>query len=186
MFSYLCQVMKLYMETVLYQYHFNYLSSLTLLIPLIVGFGFFFFWKWYPAQNPGVTEKGTQEHTTYVVGKYIGWIVGAMAIILGIVLISNSVIDHQRVKHLLKSDNVNCVEGYTENYHAMPREGHDTEHFEINGVKFEYSNFEIVNGYNRPAVYGGVVTKNGQYLKIKYITDEFGNNTILYISELNS
>ena len=66
----------------------------------------------------------------------------------------------------------------------MPLEGHDTEHFEINGVLFEYTNFEIVNGYNRPAAYGGIISKNGQYLKIKYITDESGNNTILYIAEI--
>ena len=39
------------MGTVLYEFHFAWLSSLILLIPLIVGLGFFFCYKWYPAQN---------------------------------------------------------------------------------------------------------------------------------------
>ena len=75
------------------------------------------------------------------------------------------------------------VRQYVEQYHAMPFEGHDTEHFEINGVFFEYTNFELTNGYNVPACYGGVVKENGQYLKIKYI-DNLGYNVILYIEEL--
>lgn len=79
------------------------------------------------------------------------------------------------------------VEGYVENYHPMPYEGHDTEHFEIEGFYFEYSDYTIMNGYNISASHGGVVTHNGQYLKIKYVTEEYDgedNNIILYISEI--
>ena len=71
----------------------------------------------------------------------------------------------------MKTDEIYVVEGYVENYHPMPYEGHDTEHFEIDGVYFEYSDYTIMNGYNISASHGGVVTNNGQYLKIKYIND---------------
>lgn len=172
------------METVLYEYHFDYFESLILLIPFIVGLGFFSFWKWHPVQNPGVSEKGTKGHMIYIIGKYVGWIVGTLSILLGVLCLSAQIIDYQDKKQLLESGDVYCVEGYTENYHAMSVEGHETEYLKIDGVLFEYTNFEIVNGYNCPAAYGGVITKNGQYLKIKYITDEFGNNTILYIAEI--
>ena len=106
-----------------------------------------------------------------------------MVLIFSVFLLSNHIIDYQNKKALLESGNVYTVEGFTENFHAMPVEGHDTERFEINGVLFEYSNFELVNGYNLPAVYGGVITGNGQYLKIKYITDDSGENMILYIAK---
>ena len=169
------------METVLYEYHFNYLECLSLCIPFIVGIGFFF-----TAMDKGsdMSEKRAKGHKAYIAPKCLCWIVGIFTFILGAMFLAAHIIDYQYKKQLLKSDDVYCVEGYTEKYHAMPLEGHDTEHFEINGVLFEYTNFEIVNGYNRPAAYGGIISKNGQYLKIKYITDESGNNTILYIAEI--
>ena len=95
--------------------------------------------------------------------------------------------------------------GITENYHSAPESGHDTESFDINGVHFEYSYYEIVNGYHKPASNGGVITGNGQHLKIKYIEDTYdedyetvirypgdnlegdypqGENVILYIAEI--
>ena len=172
------------METILYEYHFDYLQILPFLIPFIVGFSFFFIWKWYPAKNRGVSEKGARGHVAYMVWKYIGWIVGAFTVILGVFCLSAHIIDFQDKKALWESGNVYTVEGYTENYHAMPSEGHDKEHFEINGILFEYSNFEITNGYSQTAAYGGVITKDGQHLKIKYVTDEHGNHTILYIAEI--
>mgnify|MGYP003300552476 CR=1 FL=1 len=90
----------------------------------------------------------------------------------------------QEKKDILDNNKAIVVEGIVEKYHAMPLEGHDTEHFEINGIYFEYSNFELSNGYNTPACYGGVIKENGQYLKIKYIEDDVRNNIILYIEEI--
>ena len=36
------------------------------------------------------------------------------------------------------------VEGYVENFKPMPYEGHANETFEINGVKFSYSDYNII------------------------------------------
>lgn len=172
------------MGTVLYQLHFNWIGSLVLLIPLLVGLGFFFCFKWYPAQNPGVNRKGAEGYGGYVFYKWLGWIVGVFAVFLFVCLVIAHINDFSEKKHVLENNEALVVEGYVEQYYAMPFEGHDTEHFEINGVYFEYTNFELSNGYNRPACYGGVVKENGQYLKIKYIVDDIGNNIILYIEDI--
>lgn len=172
------------MNTVLYELHFNWLGSLVLLIPLFVGLGFFFCFKWYPAQNPGINQKGAEGYPSYVLFKWVGWIVGVFAIFLFVCLSIAYYNNYLTTKKMLDNNEALIVEGYVDQYHAMPMEGHDTEHFEINGVYFEYTNFEISNGYNVPACYGGVVKENGQHLKIKYIVDDAGNNLILYIEDL--
>lgn len=172
------------MNTVLYELHFDWLGSLVLLIPLVIGLGFFFCFKWYPMQNPGVNQKGAEGYRVYVLFKWIGWIVGTFTILLFVCLTIAHYDDYATTKKMLDNNEVLVVEGYVEQYHPMPMEGHDTEHFEINGVYFEYTNFEVSNGYNTPACYGGVVKENGQHLKIKYIVDDVGNNLILYIEDL--
>lgn len=92
---------------------------------------------------------------------------------------------------MIANDDLLVVEGYVEKYHPMPADGHDTEHFEINGVFFEYSDYAMTNGYHNAASLGGVVNRNGQYLKIKYMVYEYdeeydgiSENVILYIAEI--
>ena len=64
----------------------------------------------------------------------------------------------------------------------MPYDGHDMESFTINGVEFEFSDFELQSGYHTAASHGGVIKENGQYLEIRYVhTDDY--TYILYIAE---
>ncbi len=82
------------------------------------------------------------------------------------------------------------VEGYVENFHPMPKEGHDTEEFDLSGVHFEYSDYNVQQGYHNALSHGGVITGDGQHLRIGYIIMESatGNgmldNVIVYIEEL--
>ena len=128
--------------------------------------------------------KANDEEAENIFFKWLGWIVGVFCFLLFVSILVAHIGDYSEKKNAINNDQVLVVEGYVEKYHAMPFEGHDTEHFEINGVYFEYSNFELYNGYNRPACYGGVVTENGQNLKIKYVTDITGKNIILYIERI--
>ena len=74
------------------------------------------------------------------------------------------------------------VEGYVENFDPMPHGGHKHESFEIKGVKFEYSDFDIMIGYHNAKSHGGVIRSNGQYFKIGYV--HYGNeNIIVYIEK---
>lgn len=77
------------------------------------------------------------------------------------------------------------VEGYVENFHPMPSDGKSKETFDINGVEFAYSDYNIHPGYNKSQYHGGVITGNGQHLKIRYVYfNETYGNIILYIEEI--
>ncbi len=84
-----------------------------------------------------------------------------------------------------KAGDYEIVEGYVENFVPMPYEGHSEESFEINGVKFSYSDYQITFGYNNAKSHGGVIAGNGQYLKVGYVVDN-DTNIIVYIEQLPS
>lgn len=172
------------MEKVLYEYSFNPENMLLCLIPLAVGVVFF--------ANSIVQVRSKKKNRGWdgfveSLFKVLGFIVGPVGIVMFVMSVAGLVFEYKSYQETLKTDEIYVVEGYVENYHPMPYEGHDTEHFEIDGVYFEYSDYTIMNGYNISASHGGVVTHNGQYLKIKYVTEEYDgedNNIILYISEI--
>ncbi|WP_294956763.1 hypothetical protein [uncultured Flavobacterium sp.] len=61
------------------------------------------------------------------------------------------------------------TEGFVTNFHAMPSGGHDSERFTVNGVKFQFSDFDISNfGYNNVKSNGGAINAN-KYVRISYI-----------------
>lgn len=64
----------------------------------------------------------------------------------------------------------------------MPYSGHKQESFEVNGVRFEYSDFEVTIGYHNAKSHGGVIKEDGQYLKIGYV-NYWSINHIVYIEE---
>ena len=76
------------------------------------------------------------------------------------------------------------VEGYAENFHPMPATGPDEESFTIRGVRFFYSDWVLSFGYHNARSLGGVITGDGQHLRIGYT--EYGSlgNVIVYIEEL--
>ena len=172
------------MEKILYEYSFDPDNLFLCLIPLAVGIAFL---------AVSIAKIRSKEKTKGWDGfveaffKFLGFIVGPVGIIIFVMCVAGLVSEYKSYQDVLRTDEVYVVEGYVENYHPMHYEGHDTEHFEIDGVYFEYSYFTITNGYNVSASHGGVVTHNGQYLRIKYITEMFDgvdNNVILYISEI--
>lgn len=61
------------------------------------------------------------------------------------------------------------IEGFVTNFHPMPEGGHDSERFTVNGVQFQFSDFDISDfGYNNTKSHGGVIDEN-KYVKISYI-----------------
>ena len=65
----------------------------------------------------------------------------------------------------------------------MPKEGHDEERFDINGVHFAYSDFILTAaGYHNAASLGGVIVPNNYY-RLTYYTlhDDIDSNRILKI-----
>jgi hypothetical protein len=64
------------------------------------------------------------------------------------------------------------TEGFVTNFHPMPSGGHDSERFIVNGVEFEYSDFEISGfGYNNAKSHGGAIDET-KYVRINYIKEK--------------
>lgn len=178
------------METILYQYSFNALDYLWLHIPAVVGIAFILFSvsnieKKKDKDTAKFLQHGKQSLPTAFALLFM--IPGIIGILLSGVTVYNFLCNHNTITERIASDDVYVVEGYVEDFHPMSAGGHDMEHFEINGVYFEYSNFTISNTYNQTLSHGGVITHNGQYLLIKYLTYEDTNgdmkNHIVYIAE---
>jgi hypothetical protein len=49
------------------------------------------------------------------------------------------------------------VEGQVRHFHPMSWEGHDEESFDVNGVKFWYSDYIITGAFNNAASHGGPI-----------------------------
>jgi hypothetical protein len=65
----------------------------------------------------------------------------------------------------LERGNCSVVEGVVENFHPMPKSGHDTERFEVNGVHFSYSDYVMSPGFNNTASHGGPI-RDGLQVRI--------------------
>ena len=93
---------------------------------------------------------------------------------------------YHRTVGAYKRGDYQIVEGYVENFDPMPYSGHEHETFEIGGVKFSYSDYDHQPGYNNARSHGGVISGNGQHLKIGYVyLNETYGNIIVYIEQIS-
>lgn len=164
------------MEQVLYTYHFNWGDALWWLIPCIltVVYTIACVSVWRHKQTSAVKTWLTR--IFFTAGALFG--LGISALWIGI-----SIVEHNAVTSQLSDGNYFEVVGPVENYSPMPWEGHAKEYFTIDGVAFSYSDFGSVSGYHNAASRGGVVTHEGQYLKIQYVDLE-DQRVITYIAEV--
>ena len=95
----------------------------------------------------------------------------------------STILEYEAIVGAYKDGEYQVVDGYVENFDLMPYEGHKDESFEINSVKFSYSDYNITFGYNNAKSHGGVIKGNGQHLKIGYVVNN-GENIIVYIEQL--
>ena len=173
------------MEVVLYEFGFDYAKAIGFFIVLLIGVAFFFADKLIGRQAEPYVDIGSRtKEISPKVFKIITRLIGAFCLVVFLLFFTVHIAEYNEYKTMLESDNVSVVEGYVENYNPLPADGKGTENFEINGVYFAYSNADGRNGYTAIAKYGGVITMNGQHLRIKYVTNEEGENIILYISEI--
>ena len=84
-----------------------------------------------------------------------------------------------KARHIIRKGTYTIVEGKPQNYHPMPKEGHDEESFDIAGVHFEYGDFHLKFGYSNAASLGGVIRPENYY-KITYFEEPY-NNAIIKI-----
>jgi hypothetical protein len=176
------------METVLYELHFRWGDLPVLLIPLLVGVGFW-------AVSCGMSRaKGAGKDLTAPArrdlshSKGVKWFLRGVAVLCGVVFILSSVAyiaDYTDLKTRYEAGDYLTAEGVVEDLTIAeyPRKGGDS--FTLDGVTFTYTDTDLtLPGYRREAQNGGVITREGQYLVIRYIPDpDTGINHILYIAE---
>lgn len=77
------------------------------------------------------------------------------------------------------------IEGIVEEFHPMPETLHDSEHFEVSGVGFNYGADNSKYFYSRCKKDGGIFIGNGQKVKIWYVPHD-GHNYIMRVDILDS
>ena len=164
------------MEDVLYELSFEFDYFLLIPVIMLVFIGFFpKFMKMY--------EKNNAKQIDHKLVKIFCICVGIQVLFLGLIVCGTHLYGYNKLMDSYKSGQYEIVEGYVENFKPMPYEGHSDESFEINGVAFSYSDYEITSGYHNAKSHGGVIEGNGQYLKIGYVHNVKGN-IIVYIEQL--
>ena len=171
-------------EKVLYEFSFSFSNLLGLSTILIVGLAFFFAVELIGGQpNPPMDLDIRVKEISPKLAKFVLRSIGVLSILLYVLLLVGYIKDYNEYKERLATDRVSVVEGYVENLHLLSAFENGAERFEINGVCFYYSD-DATNGYQTTSRRGGVITHNGQHLRIKYVTDQQGENVILYICEI--
>ncbi|WP_430405478.1 hypothetical protein [Fluviicola sp.] len=147
------------------------LILLTPILFLIIGLGILWF-------NIKYNKTKSSKRTFAIV---FGSIFSSFSLIAIILIVPSIFSDRNRTKKIFENKEYKVVEGKIEQFHPMPKEGHDSEHFLVNGVYFEYSDFELVYGFNNTSSHGGPLKRNGQEVRLSYRTTKNGENRILKV-----
>jgi len=89
--------------------------------------------------------------------------------------------EYYETRDIYNNGEYKTIEGKIENFDPMPYSGHMHESFTLNGVSLDYSDFdESYYGFNNTASHGGPIKRNGQQVRLSYITHE-DRNVILKV-----
>ncbi len=109
-----------------------------------------------------------------------GLFISGFACVMLLLTLPSSLADRNKTQKIFENKAYRVVEGAIEDFNPMPPSGHAVESFTVNGVYFEYSDFMSVYGFNNTASHGGPLKRNGQQVRLSYITVN-GVNRILKI-----
>ena len=169
------------MGNVLYEAQFQFTSSMWLLLIIPV---MFFIWPWI--QNKLSTLIGRELPKIVAFPRTACITFGCITAVVVVIVFLFQGHMYFKTVGAYQRGQYEVVEGYVENFDPMPHNGHTRESFEINDVYFEYSDYNVTSGYRNTKSHGGVITGDGQYLKIGYVyyNSTYGN-IIVYIEELS-
>ena len=134
--------------------------TLTPLIFLIVGLGI----SWFNIKY----NKSTSPKKRFTI--VFGFIFSGFAFIMLLLTVPSSLANQRKTKRIFENKEYKVVEGKIEGFHPMPYSGHDVESFTVNGVYFEYSDYMRVYAFNNTSSHGGPLKRNGQQVRLSYIT----------------
>lgn len=140
------------------------------LLFVIVGIGI----SWFNIKyNKSTSPK--RKHTIV-----FGFIFSGFALIMLLLAVPCSIANRNKTKEIYENKEYKIIEGVIENFHPMLNSGHNSESFNVDGVYFEYSDFLLQYEFNKTASHGGPLKRNGQEVRLSYITVN-GENRILKI-----
>jgi hypothetical protein len=125
---------------------------------------------------------GKQRNRKFAIAPFIVFMFLSAVFVTGyFTLYSNTDLIKLKAAYINKS--YETVEGVVKSFDPMPYGGHKDEAFDVNGVKFSYSDYGSTVGYRqafrRTRSHGGPIYA-GAYVKIYYIHDEgFNDNFII-------
>ena len=77
------------------------------------------------------------------------------------------------------------IEGVVENFKPMPYSGHQLETFEVQNVKFGYSDYSITGGFNNTSSHGGPIVE-GLRVRICFLYRKRTNSNLIVRLEVAS
>jgi hypothetical protein len=109
------------------------------------------------------------------------WLIGWLG--LGGLGIGNITYQYYKCVNWVKSGDYSIITGTVTDFDPMPYGGHKSENFSVDGVHFEYSDFDLSKcGFNNTTSHGGPIVK-GLPVRIGYRN---GRILILEINKQNS
>lgn len=164
------------MGTILYECHFELTPIDVMYLVFFVTFLIAFINKIANIKKYGIHEKNYAMKILFM--RIAFWFIVIFSIIEPCHLIDM----YNKTVIPYRNGDYQIVEGYVENFDPMPHGGHKYETFEIDGVKFGYSDYTSMIGYHNAKSHGGVITRNGQHFKIGYVNYNH-ENVIVYIEQ---
>lgn len=125
-----------------------------------------------------ITVNQETNHKQVVTERVISIICLCVICIVFLITLSNTFLDYSNVKKIYNDGKFTIIEGKVEDFIPMKLDGHSSESFSVNGVKFSYNRSAPTNGYHLTKVDGGYIKENDQEIRIHYVNYN-GTNLIL-------
>lgn len=163
-------------ETV-YEVTSENLLDMTHFVPIILAVGGIY--TFFNALKKNKKEdKDSKDYFSLI----LGLAMGIVFTVSSFVRIPNSIEKFDKIKKSYRNNDYEVVYGKIENFDPMPYSGHKQESFKISGIEFNYSDYTGgYYGFHNSASHGGPIKENGQEVRIGYIANNDGHNTILKI-----
>jgi hypothetical protein len=134
------------------------------LLFVAAGIGVYFYYRKFAGRGSVSTIDATKRKQRML----FGIIFASFAGLISIFVISSMLNNYFKTKTIYDNKQYQTVEGMVTNFHPMPESGHDSERFDVNGIQFEFSDFDVSDyGYNNAASHGGVI-QEGLKVRIAY------------------
>ncbi|NVO08340.1 MAG: hypothetical protein HXX16_00095 [Bacteroidales bacterium] len=161
----------------LYEYQpvgFGFGRLLFLLVLSILGYGLAYYTK-------KSNVKYSLQRQVYIFTGYLICGFFAIFIIVNLSKIPRIIVVRRDFYKIVESKNYSVVEGETKDYCPMSLVKQDNVRYTVNGIPFIFTDFTIPNDvYHGIKINTGPITRNGQKVRISYIT----SNEVNYIFKI--